>query len=682
MRLSIGLLFLLSANLAAQADGAAIPALGARVTRLRFFEGGKTPPTLRDRQYAARFDSATARSIYAEIGLAYPPAPEAVSVKIECGFTAPGGAAAGTAIIPVQADAGWELSVHAAGVGSDAPGSWKGGTYAVACRFGGKVISSGSFEISRPVVVAAKPEVKPPAKPPAKGAKPPDKPATPLGLLKAKVLAVRLFESGGDVPDRKNRVVTTTFDALTTRFINLELELEYPATAKRTDFEVPCQIEGPDSVARVPVVKGTVEAGWVGSYHNVGWGARNRGLWPEGAYHVTCRDQNDVIASTDFTVVKAAAAIGALGASLTHLRFFQSQGERVPVETRLYGTRFDGRSARWMKTEFGLVYRAVAAPLTFTVECVYTFPDGTLRPVSVERHVPAGWTGSVHAQGLGWDQPGNWVTGTYRVSCKSEGREFAAGSFEVFDGKAPAAPTSGSALKFFGRKSGAAGPPAYAQTFEAGAFDTLYAEASVPPRSAGDSTTFRCSITDPAGVTSGFPLTGEIKDRALVGAGRMGPLDAPKMRGSYRVECRAGARALAADHFELTGTPDLSALDAKLLVSAFYEGGETPPDDEAVPDVSFAVARVRSLWLVAMLDHPSEKGAGNASYSCRMTGARNAVISDTGPQKLPIAQGDRSILIRQRLAPPPRQRWAPGHYTITCASGTVAFLKTGFDITR
>ncbi len=678
MRLSLAMLFLLAAPLAGQADSAAIPVLGARVTRLRFFEGGKTPPTLRDRQYAARFDSASVRSIFAEIGLAYPPAAEAVSLRIDCGFTAPGGGSAGSAVVPVQADAGWELSVHAGGIGGDSPGAWKAGTYVVACRFGGKVIASGSFEIARPAAAPSRPDPRPPAKPSGKA---PGKPPTPLGGLKARVTAVRLFESGGDVPDRKNRVITTTFDALTTRFINLELELEYPPAARHTEFEIPCEIQGPDSAPRVPVVKGAIEPGWVGSYHNVGWGARNRGLWPEGAYRVTCRDQGQVVATTEFKVVKAAAAVGPLGASLTHLRFFQSLADRLPVENRLYGTRFDGRSARWVKTEFGLVYPAVPAPVTFTVECVYRFPDGTLRPVSVERRVPGGWTGSVHAQGLGWDQPGNWPAGTYRVSCTSEGREFAAGSFEVFDGKAAAAPTSGGALRFLGRKNGAAGPPAAAQSFEAGGFDTLYAEASVPARAAGDSTAFRCDLTDPAGLTSGFSLAGEVRDRALVGSGPMGPLGAPKLRGGYRVECRAG-KAVTAERFEVTGAPDLPALDARLVASALYEGADTPPDDEGVPDVSFAAPRVRSLWLVALLDHPSDLGAGTLTYSCRITGARNAAIGNTGPQRVSVAAGDRSIVLRQRLAPPPRQRWAPGHYAIACSSGGTTFLRTGFDITR
>jgi hypothetical protein len=679
MRLTPLFILFLASPLVAQTDSAAIPVLGARVTRMRFFEGGTTLPPMLERRYAERFDSATTRSIYVEIGLAYPAAPAPVSVRVECGYFAPGGQLAGTAVVPVQADQGWELSIHAGGAGSDTPGGWQTGTYAVACRFAGKVITAGSFEVARPATAAVPPPVKPAPKPPAQ---PAGKAPVPFGQLKARVAAVRLFESGGEVLDRKNRVVTTSFDALTTRFINLELELVYPASRRRQQFEVPCQIEGPDSSARIPVVRVEVDAGWVGSIHSTAWGARNRGMWPEGDYRVTCREQGQPVATTEFKVVKTPSAVAALGASLTHIRFFQSLADRLPVESRLSGTRFDGRTVRWIKTEFGLVYPPVPAPATFSVECVYTFPEGTMRPVTVERRVPAGWTGSVHAQGVGFEQPGHWPAGNYKVSCRSEGREFAAGGFEVFDAGAAPPPASGSTLRFFGRKAGAAGPPAYGQAFEAGAVDTLYAEATVPSRAAGDSTAFRCAVTDPAGLTSGFSLNGEVRDRALVGIGPIGALDAPRMRGLYRVECRAGTRALAADRFEVTGAAELPSLDARLVASALYEGADAAPDDEAVPDVTFSAAKVRSLWLVAVLDHPSDTGAGTFTYSCRITNARNAVVSDTGPQQVTVAAGDRAIVLRQRFAPQPRQRWTAGRYAATCAAGGSAFFKTSLELGR
>jgi hypothetical protein len=370
--------------------------------------------------------------------------------------------------------------------------------------------------------------------------------------------------------------------------------------------------------------------------------------------------------------------VEALGASLTHLRFFQSQAERLPLETRRYGTRFDARSARWIKTEFGLVYSAVAAPVTFLVECRYSFPDGTTRPVKVERRIPAGWTGSVHAQGIGNDRPGGWPAGIYRVSCGSDGREFAAGNFEMVD--ADAAPAAGSTLRFLARKSGAAA--ASATTFDLGTFDSLFVEASVPVRAAADSTVFRCDVSDPAGTTSGFSFDGEMRDRALRGMGALAALDAPRLRGAYRVECRIGNRAVLADRFMVTGDPELPAADARLVSAALYEGADTAPDDEAVSDATFSAARVRSFWLVALLDHPTDRGGATFPFSCRLLNARNVALSDTGPQGVNVAAGDRAIVLRQRLTLLPKQRWAAGKYLLTCASGGIIFLKTAIDLTR
>jgi hypothetical protein len=674
-------------SLPAQDSTAAIPALGARVTRIRFFEGASKLPGMLERQYNSRFDSAATRSVYVEIGLAYPPASRAQSLRIECGYTAPNGGVAGTAVIEVEADAGWELSVHAGGAGTDTPGGWAAGTYPVACRHAGKVIATGAFEIGRSPAArttatapAGRAPPRAPAKPAASTADPNAKiPATlsgtPVGPLRAKVTAIRLFESGAEVPDREARTITATFDALTTRFINIELELQYPRVSRSTEFEIGCRFDGPDSTARTPTVRGSVDPGWVGSYHTAGWGARNRGMWPEGTYKVTCQGDGKTVAVSEFKVVRARAAVDALGASLTHLRFFQSLAERLPAETRRYGARFDARTARWIKTEFGLVYPPAAGTTNFAIECLYTFPDGSTRAVKTERRVPAGWTGSVHAQGIGQDRPGGWPPGRYRVGCSSDGREFAAGSFEVFD--AEPAPTPGSQLRFLTRGGGAPGA-----SFEVAGFDTLFAEVSLPVRAAGDSTVFRCLLADPAGVHSAFSIEGEVRDRLLRGAGAIPSLDPPRLRGTFRVECRAGDRAIAADRFVLTGKPDLAAADARVASAALYEGADAAPDDEAVPDVTFSAARIRSLWLVALLDRPGDPGGGSFAYSCKLVNARNVALADTGPQGINLAPGDRAIVLRQRLTLRPNQRWAAGRLTLTCASGGSTFVRTTVELTR
>lgn len=687
--LTVSALLGLAASASAQDSTAAIPELGARVTRVRFFEGPRTMPGVVDRKYAARFDSGSTRSIYVELGLSYPPAPRAISFGIECGFTAPGGASAGIARVEVQTDAGWELSVHAGGTGTDTPGGWLAGTYPVECRHAGKVIASGSFEIARPAAAApsssparnSTARAAPPAPPPGPRANPNAKaPATlsgiAVGALKARVTGVRFFESGSDLPDRNERVLSTTFDALTTRYINIELDLEYPRASRSTGFEIPCRFDGPDSAVRTPTVKGTVDPGWSGSFHTSGWGAPSRGVWPAGTYKVTCTGDGKVVVASEFTVAKAGAAVEALGASLTHLRFFHSLGERSPVETRRYGTRFDGRTARWIKAEFGLVYPAVAAPVTFVIDCTYTFPDGSTRAARVERQVPAGWTGSVHAQGIGSDRPG-WPAGWYRVSCASGGRSFAAGSFEVT--ATDPEPVSGGTLRVTGRHQGSelSGP-----VFDVKGFDTLLVEASLPQRAATDSSVFRCGVIDPSGAATAFSIDGEVRDRSVQGSAVLTAADPPRLRGTYRIQCRIGTRVVLGERFEITGAPDLPAADARVVSSALFEGAETAPEDEAIADVTWSAGRVRSLWLVAMLDRPTEKGGSSFGYSCRLTNARNTPVADTGPRSVELAPDDRVIVVRQRLGLLPRQRWTAGRFTLTCVSGGVTFVRTTVDLTR
>jgi hypothetical protein len=47
-----------------------------------------------------------------------------------------------------------------------------------------------------------------------------------------------------------------------------------------------------------------------------------------------------------------------------------------------------------------------------------------------------------------------------------------------------------------------------------------------------------------------------------------------------------------------------------------------------------------------------------------------------------VAEGDRAIVLRQRFAPRPRQRWAAGRYTVTCMSGGTTFFTSSLDLGR
>jgi len=503
----------------------------------------------------------------------------------------------------------------------------------------------------------------------------------PFNGLNASVKAIKFFESAGAIPDAKQRVITTKFDALTTRFINFELELAYSPAPKDTPFQVDCRFDGPDGKARERTMRGTIAKGWTGSYHAAGLGSSERGTWPVGIYKVSCVEEGKPIVGTQIEVVKSVAAVGKLGAAIVQMKFFQSLAERLPIETRRYSTRFDNRTAGWIKTEFALVYPQVAAATTFSVECAYVFPDKSVKRVTVERLIPAGWTGSVHDQGI--DAAGLWAPGKYTVSCWNNGEKMAEAPFEVYDGGAALALTAGGQLRFSAVKAGAATGPASPKAFPLGGYDSLFVEASVPLRVMADSASFGCLLTDPAGITSAFPLKGQVndKDKLLVGRGPVGTLDPPKLRGSYRVECRTG-KAVLLDHFEITGPGDPAQLDARLVNAGLF-AGEVEPGDESVGDVVFSAAKLKTLWLVALFDHPSPAASGPLSYTCRATtGPRNLAVAESGPQQLSLAAADRVFIVKTRLTVSPRQRWTPGKYNLTCLIAGATLLKLPYELTR
>ena len=497
----------------------------------------------------------------------------------------------------------------------------------------------------------------------------------PFNGLNATVKSIKFFESAGAIPDSKQRVITTRFDALTTRFINFELELAYSPAPKDTPFQVDCRFDGPDGKPRERTVRSTIAKGWTGSYHAAGLGSSERGTWPVGIYKVSCVEEGKPIVGTQIEVVKSVAAVGKLGAAIVQMKFFQSLAQRLPIETRRYSTRFDNRTAGWIKTEFALVYPQVATATTFSVECAYVFPDKSVKRVTVERLIPAGWTGSVHDQGI--DAAGLWAPGKYTVSCWNNGEKMAEAPFEVYDGGAALALTAGGQLRF--STAGAAPEKA----FPLGGYDSLFVEASVPVRVMADSAAFGCLLTDPAGITSAFALKGQVndKDKLLVGRGPVGTLDPPKLRGTYRVECRTG-KAVVLDHFEVTGPGDPAQLDARLVNAGLF-AGEEEPGDESVGDAVFSAAKLKTLWLVALFDHPTATGSGTLSYSCKVaTGPRNLAVAESGPQQLSLAAADRIFVLKSKLTSLPRQRWAPGKYTVGCVAAGASLLKLGFDVTR
>jgi serine/threonine protein kinase len=105
--------------------------------------------------------------------------------------------------------------------------------------------------------------------------------------LQANVTDMRFFEGGYDIPPRDERQYTTRFAQSDTRYINYELNLEFPEPGHQVEFQVEAVYYRPDGTELTTLSADYhLEADWTTSWHAKGWGWDEPGNWPVGTYDV------------------------------------------------------------------------------------------------------------------------------------------------------------------------------------------------------------------------------------------------------------------------------------------------------------------------------------------------------------------------------------------------------------
>jgi hypothetical protein len=254
----------------------------------------------------------------------------------------------------------------------------------------------------------------------------------PFSSLHAKVTSVRFFPGPKIVPDVATRFYPATLDSATTKYVDMELGFDYPAVAAPIQFTLQCKFVGPGGVTASPDFNARLEAGWTGSLHVTGWGSETPGTWAVGPWTATCMDGPAVVAQGNFTVTKDQFSFPDLHGVITNLAFFESPvSGSVARPDRKYTATFSNASTRGVFLELGLDYPKVTTPSQFAVECSYQYPDDRKFNVSLSGKTDVGWTGSWISGGMGFEQPGNWVAGSYHVECRYQGRVIAVAGFII-----------------------------------------------------------------------------------------------------------------------------------------------------------------------------------------------------------------------------------------------------------
>jgi hypothetical protein len=121
--------------------------------------------------------------------------------------------------------------------------------------------------------------------------------------LPANVSELRFFEGGYDIPPRDEREYTTRFSQAETRYIDYELNLEFPEPGRRVEFVVETVYYRPDGTELAWLTADCyLEADWTSSWHAKGWGWDEPGNWPLGTYYVELYVDGNLVAGGEFEV--------------------------------------------------------------------------------------------------------------------------------------------------------------------------------------------------------------------------------------------------------------------------------------------------------------------------------------------------------------------------------------------
>ena len=115
------------------------------------------------------------------------------------------------------------------------------------------------------------------------------------------------FESGYDTPPYEERLYATRLAEDSTRYVNWELNIDYPEPGDRIYFDIDAVWYGPDDdvLYEDTFEDAYLEADWAGSYHSMGYGARQPGLWEAGEYTVDLYVQDEWLAGGSFEIAEA-----------------------------------------------------------------------------------------------------------------------------------------------------------------------------------------------------------------------------------------------------------------------------------------------------------------------------------------------------------------------------------------
>ncbi len=243
---------------------------------------------------------------------------------------------------------------------------------------------------------------------------------------------ISLFEGGYDLPEESQITYSTNFPKSTTRYVWCKVVLKNLLyNIREQQHQVICQYYDADMSLFGEIEDSfLIKPEWEYSWIPLGLGWEEPGNWPGGTYTIHVLIDGKKIGEKQFTVYNDIPEL-----EFESLQFFES-GYDVPEVSELnYTTRFPKSKTRYiyfMVNVKNLLWNK-ESQIPMIIGRYYN-PDGSfLADVDALVDIPADWEYADVWQGWGWDEPGNWSDGTYRVEILFGNKKVAEKQFFIYD---------------------------------------------------------------------------------------------------------------------------------------------------------------------------------------------------------------------------------------------------------
>ncbi|MCK4695682.1 MAG: hypothetical protein KAT74_07955 [Candidatus Cloacimonetes bacterium] len=247
---------------------------------------------------------------------------------------------------------------------------------------------------------------------------------------------IKLYESDYDGFNKEHRVYKITFNKSETRYINWEIHFYHNNKTRDISFPITAVYHKSDSTEIIrQTLNSFIESHWETSYHNWGWGWDKVGRWEPDKYYIKFYTEHEYIGAINFEIIDDMNLkyIKKIDSYIEHVKLYESDGNKIPQENRIYNNRFPKDTSQVINWELGLQHPFRKNDREFKIKSIYYDQNNQIiATYTNDFFINADWDSSYFHSGWGYSKSGSWEIGKYKVELYISEELIAITEFEIY----------------------------------------------------------------------------------------------------------------------------------------------------------------------------------------------------------------------------------------------------------